>query len=513
MQDRKLSLYNLRKMYLRKPLSRVQPALKLRSLAKLGLAACLPLLVSASHTPTALETVLSQGKLTIISRNGPTTYYEGRQGLDGYEYKLAKAFADSLGVELEITEEENFRGIFNSVGSHRGELAAAGLSVSKEHADSVRFTNSYMTVSQDLLYRTGSKRPTTIEDLYGKSILVISNSAHAERLRQLQGQHPDLRWHEQSDLEMIDLMELVDSGVVDFAVVDSNSYKLNRNLYPRARKAFSISDKAKPLAWAFPKSADNTLFDRANQFLSAAQADGLLASMNKRFYGDVHAMDAGSATTFARRLETRLPKWQDSLQSAGEEFDLDWQLLAAMSYQESHWDAHARSHTGVRGLMMLTQVTAKEMGVSNRLDPEQSISGGAKYFRKIFDRIPEDIQGIDRTWLALAAYNIGFGHMEDARVLTERMGGDPDKWEDVSKHLPLLAKRTYYRTTRHGYARGWEPVKYVQNIRNFYNTIAWHQQIQQRRLAAAAKQESETEVAPTNASYNNSGEEQSISLL
>lgn len=496
MQDRKLSLYNLR---------------NLRSLTKLGLVACLPLLVSASHTPTALETVLAEGKLKIISRNGPTTYYEGRQGLDGYEYKLAKAFADSLGVELEITEEENFRGIYNSVGSHRGELAAAGLSISKEHADNIRFTKPYMTVKQELLYRSGTKRPTGIEDLYGKSILVISNSAHAERMRQLQKQHPELRWHEQSDLEMIDLMEMVDTGVVDYAVVDSNSYKLSRNLYPRARKAFSISDNEKSLAWAFPKSSDNSLFDRANEFLTEAEDDGRLAAMNKRFYSDMHTMDAGSATTFARRLETRLPKWQESLQTAAQEFDLDWQLLAAISYQESHWNPRARSHTGVRGMMMLTKVTAKEMGVTNRLDPEQSISGGAKYFRKIFDRIPEGIQGPDRTWFTLAAYNIGFGHMEDARVLTERMGGNPDKWEDVSKHLPLLAKRQYYRTTRHGYARGWEPVEYVRNIRNFHNTIAWHQQIQQRRLAAA--QQSNDEITATNAAYRNNNAERSTSLL
>ena len=481
----------------------------LRNLHKLALAACLPLLMSASHTSTTLETILEQGQLTIISRPRPTTFYEGRQGFDGYEYNLAKAFADSLGVELKIVEEENFSNIFNAVGTQRGALAAAGLSVSEEHADTVRFTNPYMTVSQDLLYRSGTKRPSSIDELYGKSILVISNSAHAERLRQLQQLHPELRWHEQSDLEMIDLIEMVDTGVIDYAVVDSNSFKLNRNLYPRARKAFAISDEAQSLAWAFPKSPDNTLYDLANDFLAQAEEDGLLAEMNARYYGDDHTMDTGSATTFARRLENRLPRWQEPLQSAAEEFDLDWQLLAAISYQESHWDPQARSRTGVRGLMMLTQITAKEVGVSNRLDPQQSIYGGAKYVRKLYDRMPESIQGDDRTWLTLAAYNIGFGHLEDARVLTQRMGGDPDKWVDVSQHLPLLAKPQYYRSTRHGYARGWEPVEYVQNIRSFYTTIAWHQQVQQRRLANAS---TEAEMLPINASYKSSDTEATTML-
>lgn len=475
---------------------------KLRNLHKLALAACLPLLMSASHTPTALESVLNQGQLTIISRNGPTTYYEGSQGYDGYEYNLAKAFADSLGVELKIIEEDNYRSIFNAVGSQRAELAAAGLSVSTEHTNSVRFTTPYMTVSQELLYRAGSKRPAGIEDLYGKSILVISNSAHAERLRQLQHSHPELRWHEQSDLEMIDLIEMVDNGVIDYAIVDSNSYALNRNLYPRARKAFSISEQEQSLAWAFPKSADDSLYTLANAFLQQAESDGLLAEMNDRYYGDDHAMDAGSATTFARRLENRLPQWQSTLQNAAEEFDLDWQLLAAISYQESHWDPNARSRTGVRGLMMLTLNTAKEMGINNRLDPQESIYGGAKYLRKLYNRLPESIQGDDRTWFTLAAYNIGFGHVEDARILTQRMGGDPNKWADISKHLPLLAKRQYYRDTKHGYARGWEPVEYVQNIRSFYNTIAWHQQIQQRRLATLSE---DAELLPIiNARYQSS---------
>lgn len=475
----------------------------LRALHRLALAACLPLLMSVSYIPTALQSVLDEGQLTIISRSGPTTYYEGRQGYEGYEYHLAKAFADSLGVELNIVEKDNYRAIFHAVGSEHAKLAAAGLSVSDEHSDAVRFTVPYMTVSQELLYRAGSKRPESVEDLYGKSILVISHSAHAERLRQLQQTYPDLRWHEQSDLEMIDLIEMVDTGVIDYAIVDSNSYALNRNLYPRAQKAFSISEQDQSLAWAFPKSADNSLYDLANTFLQQAESDGLLAEMNARYYGEDHTLDTHSATVFAARLERRLPRWQSVLQDAAEEFELDWHLLAAVSYQESHWDPNARSRTGVRGLMMLTQNTAKEMGIRNRLDPHQSIHGGAKYLRTLYDRLPESIQGEDRTWLTLAAYNVGLGHLEDARVLTQRMGGDPNKWADVSKHLPLLAKGQYYRTAKHGYARGWEPVEYVQNIRSFYNTIAWHQQVQQRRLAAAP-QESEAPLLPIiNARYEN----------
>ena len=141
--------------------------------------------------------------------------------------------------------------------------------------------------------------------------------------------------------------------------------------------------------------------------------------------------------------------------------------------------------------MMLTLNTAKDVGVKNRLNADQSIIGGAKYFKRIYDRIPERIADPDRTWLALAAYNIGFGHLEDARILTEHHGGNPDKWADVRENLLLLAKRKYYKFTKHGYARGWEAVGYVQNIRNFHSIIAWNekQKLEELDTNALAQQQ------------------------
>ena len=445
---------------------------------------CACVLLTGSHTPTALERVQQAGELTIISRNGATTYYESVNGLDGYEYALTKAFAEYLGVNLAIVDEENLAGIFDQLRHHKGDLGAAGLTVTKQRQQITRFTAPYLQVTQQLIYRRGTNKPESIEDLYGKTLLVISNSAHSETLRQLQSEYPGLRWHEQSDVEMVDLVEMVHRGEIDASIVDSNAYDLHKHLFPRARVAFDVSEP-QALAWALPISSDDSLLEQANLFLAQAQESGLLDQINRRFFQPDDTLDTGSALTFTHRLETRLPQWEELLRNAAEEFQLDWQLLAALSYQESHWNPRARSYTGVRGMMMLTRTTAKEMGVSNRLDPVQSIYGGAKYFRKIYDRIPADIQGMDRTWFALAAYNVGFGHLEDARVLTERQGGDPDQWDDVVQRLPLLAKRKYYRTLKHGYARGSEPVKYVQSIRGFYATIAWHEQLKTHRLASS----------------------------
>lgn len=447
----------------------------------------------SSRIPTTLEGVQQAGELVIISRNGPTTYYEVAQGTTGFEYVLAKRFANYLGVELRIVEMEDLGRMVRTAGTNDTHFAAAALSITPNRQEIVKFTEPYMEVTQQLIYRQGTPRPVSVEDLIGKSILVIANSSHAERLRELQREHTGLDWEERYDVEMLDLLEMVHNGKVDYAIVDSNAYQINSALYPDAQIAFDISEP-EGLAWAFPRSKDDSLYSAANDFIRQVRSDGTLAAIEERFYGHVGEMNYGGALLFARRMEERLPKWEDYLKEAAASVDLDWQLMAALSYQESHWDPTATSYTGVRGFMMLTQATAKEMRISNRLDPKQSIDGGTRYFRALMDRLPERIKGPDRIWLALAAYNIGMGHLEDARILTQHYGDNPDKWSDVKKYLPLLAKRNYYKHTKHGYARGWEAVTYVQNIRNYYAVIAWHN-LEQERLTQLAMNEN-TQPAP-----------------
>jgi membrane-bound lytic murein transglycosylase F len=123
--------------------------------------------------------------------------------------------------------------------------------------------------------------------------------------------------------------------------------------------------------------------------------------------------------------------------------------------------------------MMLTKATADYLDIDDRMDPETSISGGARFYARQLERMPDSVEEPDRTWMALAAYNVGFNHIKDARQIVEWQGGDPDKWLDVSNALPLLAQRKWYSRVPFGYARGWEPVLYVNNIRAYYNIISW----------------------------------------
>ncbi len=441
------------------------------------------ILLVRSTPLTQLEQVLETGELRVLSSNGPTTYYEGSDGLTGFEYSLVKGFADSLGLKLVIEDELDTTKMLNSVAARNVDFAAAGLTSLENRNDQVIFATPFMQITQQLIYNSRVPQPASIADLRNKEVLVIDNTSHAERFKALQAQFPELHWRAVVNAEMIDLLDMVHKGEADYAVIDSSAYELNRYSYTKARLAFDVSDPQQ-LAWAFPAQRDTTLFDAAQKYLGSIKSDGSLAKVTEEFFDrHIEEVTTGEAMVFTYRLEQRLPQWLDDMKAAADEFGLDWQLLAAISYQESHWKADARSHTGVRGLMMLTLNTAKAMGIKNREDPQQSIYGGAKYLNLLLKRLPKRIKGEDRLSMALAAYNQGLGHLEDARVLTERMGGDPCKWEDVRKYMPLLAKQQYYSRAKHGYMRGWEPVGFVDNVRNYHKIIAWHQQQEEFRLA------------------------------
>ena len=174
---------------------------------------------------------------------------------------------------------------------------------------------------------------------------------------------------------------------------------------------------------------------------------------------------------FLERINTRLPKYKTFFIEASNETDLHWSLIAAISYQESHWNPKAISDTGVRGMMMLTQKTAKEMGIKRRTNAEDSIFGGAKYFEKIMGRLPIDIPKQDRIWMSLAAYNLGFKNIELARSLTISMNLNPDHWSDVSIALERILLDRYGRESK-DFVKHDQVIKYVDRINLYFATLS-----------------------------------------
>jgi len=430
------------------------------------------LLGTCENKPSLLEQIKQRGELRVVTRNSPSTFYLGADGPAGFEYDLASLFAAELGVNLNMFAADTFNTILPTVREQRADFAAAGLSITESRKSEFWFGPPYMQVTPQVVYRYGEKRPRAPEDLLGSVIQVVDGSSHAETLRELALVHADLNFLPQTDVEADELLYRVSQRELDYTVADSTDVSLNQRYYPEIRVAFDLGD-AEPLAWAFRRADDDSLYRAAVTFLEKLQRSGGLAQIVERHYGHTDRFDYVGTRIFMRHIDTRMPAYRGTFEEAGTLSGVDWRLLAAMGYQESHWDADAVSPTGVRGIMMLTRNTARHVGIDNRLDPEKSILGGANYFRLVKDKVPERIGEPDRTWFALAAYNVGFGHLEDARILTQIQGGNPDRWIDVRERLPLLSQKKWYKQTKYGYARGHEPVIYVENIRSYYDILVW----------------------------------------
>jgi len=430
------------------------------------------LLVSCSIPKPLVERIKEKGELVVVTRNGPTTYDDGREGPRGMEYELVSLFADQLDVNVRFVVADQFDSILSMVVRNEVDFAAAGLTVTEQRKSQVRFTPGYQLVSQQLVYRAGDKRPKKIMDTLSGTLEVVAGSSQEETLQQLKAQYPDLQWTANADANSEELLYLVWEQVIDYTLANSNEVALSRRFYPELKAAFNLT-KPQPLAWAFPHAEDASLFDAARDFFQKLEQDGTLKQLIERYYGHTEQLNFVDTRAFRRHINSRLPPLIPFFKKAAEQTGIEWQLLAAIGYQESHWNPAAVSPTGVKGIMMLTQATAKQLGVSNRADPKQSILGGARYLRIVEKKIPERITEPDRLWLALAGYNIGFGHLEDARILTQRGGGDPDKWADVKRFLPLLSKKKYYSTVKNGRARGQEPVNYVDNVRSYHELLLW----------------------------------------
>ncbi|WP_322981077.1 membrane-bound lytic murein transglycosylase MltF [Pseudomonas sp. C11] len=452
-----------------------RPAIRMRCATRLLAIGTLLMLAGCGeeHKPSVLEQVKAEGELRVVTRNSPSTYFQDRNGATGFEYELAKRFATDLGVELKVETADNLDSLFASIDRKDGPvLAAAGLIDTPLRQRQARFSIPYLEVTPQVVYRQGESRPTKPEDLIGKRILVLAGSSHAEQLAALKQQLPDLQFEVSDAVEVVDLLRMVDEGQIDLTLVDSNELAMNQVYFPNVRVAFDLGETNR-MRWAVAAGEDDSLLQEINAFLKRAEANGTLQRLKERYYGHVDVLGYVGAYTFAQHLQQRLPRYEQMFRHSARTHQVDWRLLAAIGYQESMWQPGATSKTGVRGLMMLTQRTAQSVGVANRLDPKQSIEGGARYFLQVHSQLPEDIAEPDRTWFALAAYNVGGGHLEDARRLTEAEGLDPNKWADVQKILPRLAQKQWYSKTRYGYARGGEPVHFVRNIRRYYDILTW----------------------------------------
>lgn len=436
-----------------------------------------------SEPKSELDLIKERGVLRVGTLNNQLSYYIGPDGPAGLDYELAREFANELGVQLEMKPAYRISSLYPALENGEIDIIAAGLSQSPERLTKFRPGPAYYYVSQQLVYKKGKWRPRNLKQLLAKQeqlieenegedvLSIVSDSHFNTTLAEIKSEHPEFSYQIDSNADVNDLLKAVSKGEQMFTVADSVEVSLSQRIYPDIAIAFELTED-QPISWFLRPSQDESLYGLLIEFFGSVNQSGHLASLEEKYIGHVGSFDYVDTRAFIRALDSTLPKWSPLFQKYSEEFD--WRLVAALAYQESHWNPKAKSPTGVRGMMMLTLPTAKSVGVTNRLDPEQSVRGGVEYLRRMVDRIPDSIDDHEKIWFALASYNVGYGHMMDARRITKRQGGNPDAWSDVKDRLPLLRQQKYYSQTRYGFARGDEARNYVENIRRYYQSIIGH---------------------------------------
>ena len=442
-----------------------------RATSAAAAAIALSLLAGCEPRQSALEQIHARGELRVVTLNAPTSYYLGAHGPQGFEYRLVSAFADRLGVKLVVQAVADPAAVRAALRHGHADLAAAQISSDRRWLDIGLATDTYQNLPQLVVQGRGRARPRDVSGMRGARLVVRADSPQLQMLRAIQGNGlSDLKWTEVSP-NKVDLLKLVSDGDADYAVMDANEYEFAQYLYPEASVAFRLPD-TRALQWIV-RSGATDLAHAANQFFTDAKASGDLARIAQEASSESREFDYGDAHRFQSDIAAHLSDLRDLFEEAGQATGLDWRLLAAVGYQESRWQMQAVSADGARGIMMLTNDAASMVGVTDRADQRQNILGGAKYLAQVMASVPQRIGEPDHTWFALAAYNAGIGHLEDARILAQMRGKNPDSWSDVHDQLPLLAEENWYSRVKRGYARGWEPARFVDQVRQYLAVLEW----------------------------------------
>ena len=430
-----------------------------------------PLAGCGQRQPAATNPVREHGELRIVTLNLPTCYYLGAQRTEGLEFELASAYAEHAGVKLNMYPVANERAMQAELAAGRADIAACALTDNADWSRAGDAAEPYSLVPQLVVYQRSGTRPRDTLQLESAKLAVRAGSPQERILQRLKGTvAPQLQWEETAP-SSADPVEDVDAGDAQYAITDAREFSFAHHLYPNVLVGFELPEK-RPVQWIVRKGAP-ALLASVNAFFRDLAATGRLPQLMQESSGDTRRFEYEESREFQGHVGDRLPLYRSWFEQAAAQSGIDWRLLAAIGYQESKWDPHAESGDGARGVMMLTADTAQAMGIKDRNDPEQSIFAGARYLAQVREMIPDRIAEPDRTWLTIAAYNVGFGHLEDARIITQAQGKDPDSWLDVRTRLPLLAQERWADRAKRGYARGWEPVQFVDRIQRFLTLLEW----------------------------------------
>jgi len=424
--------------------------------------------VITAYEFVTLQRIQKTGQITVVTRNNAQCYYLYRDQAMGFEYEMAQAFAEYLGVRLQLKVLDRWEDMVTALNNGSAAFIAASIPIIPNWQTEVAFSDGYMEVEQQIIAHRKNSNIKNAADLSGKTIDIRKGTAYQYRLVELRDQGIDLAIRLHDDLPTEELIQKVADEEIDFTIANSNIISINRRNFPGAVPTGSINDRLQ-LGWAVnPKSTE--LLASINQFLEAIKKSGRFDSIYNKYYGDTEDFDYVDLEAFHQRVKDRLSRYSPFIKAAAKKHGFDWRLIAAQIYQESHLNPWAKSHAGARGLMQILPATGESLGINDPFDPVQNINAGVQHLKNLFEEF-ETAKGKDRLLIALAAYNIGQGHIQDARKLAQKKGLDPNKWESLSQTLPLLQLKKYYQNAKYGFCRGTEPVRYIKQIMIYYDVL------------------------------------------
>ncbi len=430
------------------------------------------LVVGTRVSPTSFgreRTTDAQGKAIILE--------------SGFDHDLVAAFAQSLGKSVRFVIAADEQSLHQLLERGEVHMAAAWLTQRFVEAptsrnltgadDEMKPSASLLMASKPyardnlVLVQSASAIPMTrIGQLHQQVVHTLQSNSYEPLMASLAQQKITPRQKAHPGWSETELLESVGKGQIDLAIVPGAAFRVALNYISGIDSTVDV-DREEDIVWVFPKRSGEKLALKANQFLASAEKDGTLRQLQDRYFGAIDRLQGSDRKGFLSRIQTRLPQYMTQFKRAQSTSGYDWRLLAALAYQESKWDANAVSKTGVRGMMMLTGDTADRLGVRNRLDPYESIMGGARYLDYLRDEIPDSVPEPDRTWMAIASYNVGPNQINMARKGAKSMGLNPDSWADVKKALPQLGQ------TKDGVKiRGGEAVVTAENVRMYYAILS-----------------------------------------
>ncbi len=429
------------------------------------------------------DKIKERGELIAVVDNSSTGYFIYKGQPMGFEYDLLDRLARDLGVELKVELTADIEVAFDMLNKGQADIMAYHLTVTKERAQKVNFTNALNEVKQVLIQRKPDNwrqlKQHEIEaglirkplDLVGKEVYIRKGSAFSSRLTNLSDEiGGDIIVVEESGrIDTETLIKRVADGEIDFTIADSDIGLINSTYYSNIDANTEISFSQR-IAWAL-RTNSTMLQDTVNNWLSTIKAKPDFNVIYDRYFKYAKSQFIRTRSDFSSAGGGKISSYDDILKQGAQEINIDWMLLASQVYQESKFDPSVESWAGAKGLMQLTDISIEQYNVKDPFNPEESLRAGIRHMQWLDKLWSDKVENEEeRIKFVLASYNVGQGHVLDAVRLSRKYASNSESWEDVAHYLVEKSKSEYYNdpVVSFGYCRGQEPVNYVTEVLNRY---------------------------------------------